>query len=124
MNSTARSQAGSNDRGREIALRRCGQQLTDAQQVLAAPVEVAVVEHEARHAEYAGRLRLLLDGCELLRAFALDECEEVFAVRAGPRQQLGERGGVLDVEIVSPEPLEDAVVIGAKDTVPLGVEHA
>ena len=91
--------------------------------MLASPVQVAVGKEEARHAEHALGLGGFLHRRQLARALAVGEGSEAGRIGAGALQHVGEGGGVLDVEIVLPEPLEDLVVVGAEDAVPLGVQQ-
>lgn len=51
--------------------------------MLSTPVEVAVVEEVAWHAEHAGRFRFPLDRLEALAAVALPESEEFRRIGAG-----------------------------------------
>src|SRR5215475_408152 len=100
------------------------QALAHPWQVLATPIKVTVGKQEARHAEYAGGLCHLANLAELATALTVEEACELAAGSATLLQDRGQGGRAFELQLALPKPREDAIMIGAKDAMALGKEHA
>ena len=79
--------------------------------MLATPVEIAVVEQEARYAEHARRFGLTLYFEQLSATIGSHEGREPGTIGAALLQDGGENAHVVDVELASPEALEPAAIV-------------
>ena len=79
--------------------------------MLATPVEIAVVEQEARYAEHARRFGLSLNIEQLSATIGSHEGREPGADGAALLKDGGEHGHILDVEFAPPEALEPAAIV-------------
>src|SRR5262245_18068492 len=84
----------------------CRQELANARQLLATPVEITVVEQEARHAEYTGIFCLSHDRLQFATTLALNVADNSADVGTASSQHGSKRCWALDVELALPEPLE------------------
>ena len=72
--------------------------------MLAAPEQLAI-DDETRHAEQADRFRSAADGSHLVSA-DLRLCSECRFIGTGLRQNSGDDGDILDIQLAPPEMLE------------------
>src|SRR6202034_1993893 len=86
---------------------------TDVGQMLAAPEQFAL-DQEARHAEYAGRLRSIVDRFVFAAAFIRQIRVEAGHVRAGFGERRGDHLAIFEVKLTSPEALENPIMVGAE----------
>jgi hypothetical protein len=80
--------------------------------VLAAP-DHSAVDDQTRHAEHADRFRGVADGSHLVST-GLRLCNECWSIGTGFRQNSGEDGDILNIQLAPPETFEHRGVVAAE----------